>query len=97
MYISTQPTDSGCSGLGCSQGVGCCGGMGALNMDGSGLFGTGVFGTGVTLTDLSTWSVGEYGAVAVALFVLFSVVGSTKRGAESVRKSYRTVRRRVAA
>ena len=92
MYISNQIAESGCSGgLGCSQGVG------ALTMDGSGLFGTGVFGTGVTLTDFSTWGAGEIGAVAVALFVLFSVVSSTKRGAESVGKTYRRVRRKATA
>ena len=66
-------------------------------MDGTGLFGTGIFGTGVTLTDFSTWGAGEIGAVAVGLFVLFSVVSSTQRGAESVGKTYRRVRRKVAA
>ena len=91
MYISNQTADSGCSG-----GLGCAG-MGALTMDGSGLFGTGVFGTGVTLADFSTWGAGEIGAVAVGLFVLFSVVSSTKRGAESVGKTYRRVRRKAAA
>ena len=91
MYLSTQPM-----GLGCPGGLGCAG-MGSLTMDGTGLFGTGVFGTGVTLTDFSTWGAGEIGAVAVSLVVLFSVVSSTKRGAESVGKTYRRVRRKVAA
>jgi hypothetical protein len=94
MYLSTN-AGAGCVGLGCSQGVGCCGGMGALNMDGSGLFGTGVFGTGVTLTDFSTWGVGEIGAVAVALFLLFAVVSTTGRGVEGVQKRVRKLRRRA--
>ena len=70
MYISNQIAESGCSaGLGCSQGVG------ALTMDGTGLFGTGVFGTGVTLTDFSTWGAGEIGAVAAFLFLLYETAG----------------------
>lgn len=89
MYLPTN-NGLGCGGLGCD-------GMGALSMDGSGVFGTGVFGTGVTLTDFSTWSPYEIGAVAVAAFVLFSVLSTTKRGAERVGKTYRTVRRKVAA
>ena len=91
MYLSTQA-----NGLGCPGGLGCAG-MGALTMDGSGLFGTGVFGTGVTLTDFSTWGAGEIGAVAVRLFLLYAVVGTTKRGAESAGKTYRRLRRKVAA
>ena len=53
--------------------------------------------TGVTLTDFSTWGVAEIGAVAVGLFLLYAVTSTTKRGAEGVRKTYRTVRRKVAA
>ena len=92
MYVSTANENGSFEcGLGCAQG------MGALTMDGSGLFGTGVFGTGVTLADFSTWGAGEIGAVAVALFLLFSVVGTTKRGAEKVGRGYRTVKRKVMA
>jgi hypothetical protein len=92
MYVATANEHGSVEcGLGCAQGVG------ALTMDGSGLFGTGIFGTGVTLTDFSTWGAGEIAAVALSLFVLFSVVGSTKRGAEKVRRGYRTVRRKVTA
>ncbi len=89
MYVSLQPANNGCQGMGCS-------GVGALTMDGSGLFGTGIFGAGVTLTDLSTWSAGEYGAVAAALFLLYAVTSTTQRGAESARKTYRRMRRKAA-
>ena len=89
MYISNQIAESGC-GLGCAQG------MGALTMDGSGLFGTGVFGTGVTLTDFSTWGAGEIGAVAAFLFLLYAVTSTTQRGAESATKTYRRLRRKAA-
>ena len=88
MYLPTN-NGLGCGGLGCD-------GMGALSMDGSGVFGTGVFGTGVTLTDFSTWSAYEIGAVAVGLYVLFSVMSTTSRGAHRVssttRKATRSVR-----
>jgi hypothetical protein len=91
MYISNQTAVSGCSaGLGCSQGVG------ALTMDGSGLFGTGIFGTGVTLTDFSTWGAGEIGAVAAFLFLLYAVTSTTQRGAKSATKTYRRLRRNAA-
>jgi len=89
MYVSLQPASNGCQGMGCS-------GVGALTMDETGLFGTGIFGTGVTLTDFSTRGAGEIGAVAAALFLLYAVTFTTKRGAESARKTYRRMRRKAA-
>jgi hypothetical protein len=74
----------GCSGLGCN-------GMGGLTMDGSGIFGTGIFGTGVTLTDFSTWSIGEYAAIAVGLFVLFSVASTGQSAASSVGRKVKSI------
>jgi hypothetical protein len=67
--------------------------MGTLTMDGSGLFGTGIFGTGVTVTDLSTWTIAEYGAVAASLLVLFSLVSTGKSAAQSVGKRVRRLRK----
>ena len=88
------PPQSGpVSGCGCGKGLGCCGGMGALTMDGSGLFGTGIFGTGVSVTDFSTWSIGEIGAVAVAGLVLFSLVSTGKSAAQGVSKRVRRLRK----
>jgi hypothetical protein len=77
--------------MGC--GLGC--GLGGLTMDGSGLFGTGVFGTGVTVADLSTWTMAEYAAVGLSLFVAFSLFSTTKQGVTTVRKTLK--RRRAAA
>ena len=90
MYLSANEVPTGCAGLGCA-------GMGGLTMDGSGIFGTGIFGAGVTLTDFSTWGPGEIGAVAVAAFVLFSVVNTTRHGAQNVREGYTTARRKTRA
>lgn len=82
------------SALTAPAGLGCCGGMGAWSMDGSGLFGTGVFGNGVSVTNLSTWTWAEYAAVGLSLFVVFSLFSTTQRGVTTVRK---TIRRRRSA
>jgi hypothetical protein len=79
----------------CGGGLGCAG-MGGLTMDGSGLFGTGIFGTGVTVTDLSSWGIGEVLTVAVAAFAVFSMVSTTKQTATAVRKRGRKLRQRFA-
>lgn len=55
-------------------------GLGALNMDGTGLFGTGIFGQTVTVTNLSTWTFAEYGAVGLGAFTAFSLFSTTKSG-----------------
>jgi hypothetical protein len=73
------------------SGVGCAG-MGGLTMDGSGLFGTGIFGTGVSVTDLSLWGIGEWVAVALGVFVVGSVFGSTKRAASKVGRKVRYIK-----
>lgn len=74
-------------------GLGCCGGMGALTMDGTGLFGTGIFGGNFNLTDFSTWGPAEVGALLAAAFVLFSITSTTQRGVEGVQKRVRKLRR----
>jgi hypothetical protein len=59
--------------------------MGALTMDGTGFLGTGLFASGL---DLTKWGAGEILAAAFGLFVVYSVLSTTKRG-------YRTARRKV--
>lgn len=76
-------------GMGCGLG---CSGMGAF-MDGTGLFGTGIFGPSVDVTNLSTWGIGEYAAIAVSLLVVFSLASTGQGAVQSVRK----FRRRRAA
>jgi hypothetical protein len=85
-FIEQQGFASVPCGLGCA-------GMGGLTMDGSGLFGTGIFGNGVVLTDLSTWGAGEYAAVAVGIFVLFSVASTGKSVGTKVSRKVRSISR----
>lgn len=65
-------------------------GMGALTMDGTGLFGTGLF---VEPFNLSTWNWGEYAAVGFGLFVLYSITSTAERGVEGARKAIRRRRK----
>lgn len=67
--------------------------MGALNMDGTGLFGTGIFGSTVSLTDLSTWTWAEYATLALGAYTLFSLVHTTKSGATRVSHRARKVKK----
>ena len=85
MYLSTG---IGCAGIGCSQGMGCCGGVGALTMDGTGLFGTGLFASGL---DLGQWGAGEILAAMFGMFVLYSVFSTTSRGARRVGRTVKRV------
>ena len=81
---------SGCNG-GCGCGGGC--GMGALTMDGTGLFGSGLFSSAF---DISTWGIGEYMALAFGAYMLYSVVGTTKAEVRRASKGYRRMRTRIA-
>lgn len=65
------------------QPVGC--GMGALTMDGTGMLGTGLFSGGM---DLSTWTWGEWGTIALGLYLLYAVTSTTKT-------EFRRVSRRI--
>ena len=81
------------SGLGCPDCNNTCGGMGALNMDGTGIFGTGIFGQTVTLTDLSTWTWAEYATLALGAYTLLSLVHTTKAGARRVSTRARKIKK----
>jgi hypothetical protein len=83
MYISNQIAESGCGG-----GLGCAQGMGALTMDGTGLFGTGLFASGL---DLTQWSTGEIVAALFGFFVVYSVFSTTGRGVSNVRGRVRKI------
>jgi hypothetical protein len=61
--------------------TGGCGGMGALTMDGTGLFGTGLFASGL---DLNSWGPGEIIGALFGMFVLYSVFSTTSRGVSKV-------------
>jgi hypothetical protein len=63
----------GMGGCGCG---GTCGGCGG---------GLGIFDT----MDISTWGVGEWGAVALGVYLLFSLMGDTQRTVKRVRRSLR--------
>lgn len=89
----TAMTQAGLSGLGCDCGCNSCGGMGGLTMDGSGLFGSGVFGTGVTLTDISTWTWAEFATAGIGLYVLASLVFTTKHVGRKVSARSTKIRR----
>jgi hypothetical protein len=89
MYVSTRPYDLGSLPAPGMPVSGCCGGMGGLTQDGSGLFGTGIFGTSVQPLNLSTWTWAEYAAVGVGLFAAMSMFGSTKRGYQGARRRIR--------
>ena len=80
---------SGCAGLGCDCGCG----MGALTMDGTGLFGSGLFADPF---NVSTWGVGEYMALAFGAYLLYAVVGTTKAEVRRASRGYRRLRARVA-
>jgi hypothetical protein len=85
-------------GLGCVDCGGTCGGCGmsGLTMDGSGLFGTGIFGTGVTVSDPSTWGIGEWGAVGVIAFAMLSMFDTGRRTVHATRRKTRAVRKALA-
>lgn len=71
------------SGMGCGMG---CKGMGGM-FDSSGLLGTGLF----VSSDVSTWGVGEGVAVALGLFVVYSVFSTTSRGVSKVSRKVKYV------
>lgn len=75
-------------GAGMNGGCGCCG-VSGLTMDGTGLFGTGLFAGG---TDLSTWGYGEWGVVAIGVYMLFSTFSTTRRGYSRVREKAKKVK-----
>jgi hypothetical protein len=82
-------------GLGCGCGGECGCGMGALSMDGTGLFGSGLFASPF---DLSTWGIGEYLALLLGAYVVYAVTSSTKAEFRRASKGFKklTRRRRVA-
>lgn len=82
----------GLSGLGCPDCGGTCG-MSGLTMDGSGLLGTGIFGTGVTISDPSTWGVGEWGALMVGAFALLSMFDTSRRAVRATSRKSRAVKK----
>lgn len=77
----------GLGSCGCGCGGGC--GMGALTMDGTGLFGSGLFSSPF---DISTWSIGEYMALAMGAYMLYALVGTTKAEARRASRGYRRVK-----
>lgn len=83
-------------GLGCVECGGTCGGMNGLTMDGSGLLGTGIFGNGVTVSDPSTWGIGEWGAVLVAGFAVLSMLDTGRRATRATVRKSRAVRKALA-
>ena len=72
----------------------CCGGsgMGALTMDGTGLFGSGLFASPF---DVSTWGFGEYMALGLGAYLLYAVVSTTKAETRRVSRGYRRLKARV--
>lgn len=87
--FSVPQTSVGMGGLGCGCGCNSAApavGMGGLTMDGTGLLGTGLFAGGL---DLSTWGAGEYVTAAAGAYVLFSVLSTGKRHAQTARRKYR--------
>jgi hypothetical protein len=79
-------------GLGCVECCGTCG-MNGLSMDGSGLFGSGIFGTGVTVTDPSTWGIGEWTAVVGVGFAMLSMLDTGRRATRATVRKTRAVRK----
>ena len=97
-YVSPFPfivpqylTPGNNQGLGCACGGSCCGGLGGLTFDGTGLLGTGLFSGG---TDLSTWGAGEYGVLATAAYMLYSTVFTTRAAARKVASVHGRVKKR---
>lgn len=76
-YLSAGGRGLGCAGYDC--GCGC--GMNGFTMDGSGLLGTGLFAG-----DPSSWGAGEYAVLAAGAFVLYSVVFTSRKASEAVRR-----------
>jgi hypothetical protein len=72
----------------------CCGGsgMGALTMDGTGLFGSGLFADPF---NVSTWGFGEYAVLGLAAYMLYAVVSTTKHETRRVSRGYRRLKARV--
>jgi len=83
----------GCAGLACAgMGCGCAKGVGAFG-DGTGLLGSGLF----VSSSPSDWGVGEYVALGLGAFVLFSVFDTGRRGVSTARRKGRAVRKALAA
>jgi hypothetical protein len=76
-------SSAGLGGCGCGGSCGGCGGHG--HKHGIGLFDS---------TDFATWGMGEWATIGVGAYLLFSLIGDTKRVGGRVRK---TVKRRSAA
>ena len=55
-------------------------------MDGTGLFGTGLFSSG---TDFSTWTIWEWGTIALGAYMVFATFSTTKRATHAVRRKVR--------
>ena len=98
MYISdsaynfgVMPTsETSVSPCGCKQGLGCCGGMGALTFDGSGILGSGLFAGG---TSLSNWTWAEYAVAGIGVLVLFKLFASGQRVVATGRRKTRAFAR----
>lgn len=67
----------------------CMQGLGALTMDGTGLFGTGLFSGGF---DLSTWGIGEYLVAVVGGYMVLNLFSDIARGSKKVSRKVRSVR-----
>jgi hypothetical protein len=67
-------------GMGCAGECGCKGTCNGLGRMGMGLFDS---------TDFSTWGIGEYAAIGLGLYLLYSLFSDTKAVAGSVKKRYR--------
>ena len=66
--------------------------MSGLTMDGTGLLGTGLFTGGM---DLSTWGAGEVAVLALGAFALYSMMSTTRRGAQRAGATARRIRKRA--
>lgn len=80
--------DSGSCGCGC----GGANGLGALTMDGTGLFGSGLFASPF---DVSTWSIGEYLALGLGAYLLYAVVFTTKAETRRASRGFRRLGAKV--
>jgi len=82
-YFLTPAGQAGIRGLGCGCG---CGGQ----CSGMGLFDTG-------FTDVASWGIGEWAAIAIGAYVLSSVLFTTKRAAGAIARAPGERRKRKAA